>query len=276
MEAVLSYEVAAARLSAAVYYRKETGVDRDAYYSGLVGTGQINNYVINDSATAVLWLDSNLEVCQKLTLFVAYEGTTDLSDWLSNAKAGSRNVPGFGGRMRRGFYDHTRKTWRAIRRYLREHRVEAVVFTGHSLGGACANGAAALTMATFPHLQNTIHCVTFGAPRVWRPDAASLFNDDMNGRHTRFVKPYDPVPRVPTMFLYRHGEGRFLLDGDNTVRGEITSSVRAWRKNMTSLVVGVASLAREHSMPQYLEDILELPILTNAPLPSPTDGYRLV
>jgi len=188
------------------------------------------------------------------------------------------NVPGMGAKVRRGFYDHTRSTWRAVRRFIEKHEPQIVCFTGHSLGGACATIASELAILTYPVLQNTVYCVTFGAPRVLTPYAARIYNDDMNGRCTRFVIPGDLVPSVPFMTLYRHAKGRFLLNGiDHSERREITSSLGAVFNNTLNLFQGILTGAENHDMDIYWHRVSNSHVHPAMPLDlcSPTEGYRV-
>lgn len=231
--------------------------------------------VINGNAVAgIAYSDNAFE--GRTTMFVAHQGTNDGADGLSNITTGKKAIPGFTGRARKGFYNHSRKTWRFIRREIKDKKPDVVVFTGHSLGGAACSIQAALCVASFEFLQNTLYCVTFGAPRVFDSDAADVFNDCFEGRTTRFVAPHDPVPRVPNMAMYRHAYGRYLLKNGDSVRDEIIHPVKAVANNLWNLFKGVITAARTHSMAEYKYMVDAQPSIEYKELVSPSDGFKVV
>jgi pimeloyl-ACP methyl ester carboxylesterase len=123
---------------------------------------------------------------------LAFRGTADLRDWLTNVRVAPVTWPG-GGRVHDGFARGLDQVWRDVEAELGALDVPAFV-TGHSLGGALAT----LSAARHPFAA----AYTFGAPRVgdeafWRTQRTPLF---------RVVNDRDLVARVPPRRLgYTHG-----------------------------------------------------------------------
>jgi predicted lipase len=97
-----------------------------------------------------------------------------------------------------------------------EDAPRAVVFIGHSLGGALATIGAALTKQAFGHL--FVECTTFGSPRVGNKAFANFFNSCVD-RHIRFVNGNDIITRVPRINYTHVGNERKLQDSSKAVSG---------------------------------------------------------
>lgn len=270
---VTEIEKMAASQSAAIYVN-DPKVTALRYYESLKGCGVFDEIIVNGNAVTGLTTLLNL-IDGRTTLFVTYQGTNDLEDWKSNFDLGSIWIPRFSGRAREGFYYHCRKTWRPVRNYIEQTKPEAVVFCGHSLGGAAAMIASSLALVKFDSLQNTIACVTFGAPRTFKADGADNFHELIGHKHTRFVMPGDPVPTIPSMMLYRHPKGSCVIVGDDLVR-EDNEGFRAWRHNTWNKFRGIVSLARHHSMEDYYSSIGVKPHDPGFRWQSPTEGARFI
>ncbi len=133
-------------------------------------------------------------------IIVAYRGTT-YEDVLTNAKLSMTQGPFLTSRVHRGFLSYAQLPLGFIRDRLDECPGKAVIFTGHSLGGAAAVLAAALLHG---EIRNRIlFVVTFGAPRIGCGDFAAISHFLVP--HERWVHANDGVPRVPFTYRgYRH------------------------------------------------------------------------
>ena len=131
-------------------------------------------------------------------IVVAYRGTT-YEDLITNVKL--RKTAGPFGRVHRGFLAYAALPLEFIRDRLCECPGKAVLFTGHSLGGAAAVLAAALLQSQIRN--RVLSVVTFGAPRVGDSDFAAISHYLVP--HHRWVHANDGVPWVPPMLRdYRH------------------------------------------------------------------------
>ncbi|KAH0599030.1 hypothetical protein MHUMG1_03144 [Metarhizium humberi] len=100
---------------------------------------------------------------------------------------------------------------RAITNARRRYPQYAIVFTGHSLGGAVATiGAANLRRSGL-----WVNLYTYGSPRVGNDWFASWFSN-VQGGQWRVTHEDDPVPRLPPIFSgYRHITPEYWLSGGN-------------------------------------------------------------
>ncbi len=173
-------------------------------------------------STAVTFADVDTETQGFVTanadhLVVAFRGTDQVRDWLTNITA--RMEAGFGGKVHAGFAAALDSVWADVEEHLSSLRDngQTVWVTGHSLGGALAT-LAAKRLAVRPHAT-----MTFGQPRVGDRAFASAFKPV----HVRFVNNKDIVPTVPPRFIpgawppafYTHvGDLRFF-----SARGKLTA-----------------------------------------------------
>jgi hypothetical protein len=145
---------------------------------------------------------------------VAYRGSTNVPNWLRNLDCKMRRCPV--GKVHEGFAKAEEAIWAKIRPLL--HPLDAVTFTGHSLGGALA----CCSLARWPLVdaRQPVALVTFGCPRVGDGAFASALLDrllrftisvDSKGvehaegpfsRLRRYHHRYDPVPWVPSIFKW--------------------------------------------------------------------------
>ncbi|MCT4634739.1 MAG: lipase family protein [Rickettsiales bacterium] len=130
-----------------------------------------------------------------------------------------------------------------------------IIFSGHSLGGAMANIAALDFTANKP-IENTKvdNVVTFGAPRVFSPATAKLYNKLELGKKTlRVVQRGDPIPEMVPYLAYKHtGKKIVLLD----YKAQLHSS-NAYRNITSKLKQHTIENAKEYDgFSRYLIRIL--------------------
>jgi hypothetical protein len=139
---------------------------------------------------------------------LAFRGTANWQDWEINLNALRMPMPGFEAvSVHSGFWDAYVDSADDILAAVNQHVSPdlGLYITGHSLGGALAQIAAAKL-----ERDNLAACYTFGSPRV----ATKAFDRFVKCPHYRLVNHWDLVPGVPLpMFLwgYRHtGDPRLL------------------------------------------------------------------
>jgi hypothetical protein len=115
--------------------------------------------------------------------FVAFRGTTTLTDWIVDF-----DFPLNENGIHRGFYDAAMPLIPTISEMVNGQRV---VFTGHSLGAALATIAAAMVATA-----KTKERITFGSPRVGNSGFAHRAMDGLF-KAKRYVHGEDIVPTVP-------------------------------------------------------------------------------
>jgi hypothetical protein len=118
--------------------------------------------------------------------------------------------------VHRGFQNQYMEIRELIHEEIKENLPEAMLVSGHSLGGALSSICALDVAFNFPDVETT--CVTFGSPKYGNDE----FNRELSRRvpnYTRFVHEHDPVVRYPFVGPYTH-TGEFVqLKTDPTPRG---------------------------------------------------------
>lgn len=148
------------------------------------------------------------------TIVVAFRGTENLADWLTNLSLLKTNR--FYGNVHSGFCKAFELVQMQIRAHVLTlaHEQKQIVLTGHSLGGALATIATAQWAEDFPGSL----AYTFGQPRVGKSDFGTFASEEFGNRFFRIVNEDDIVTRVPPNF--RH-VGKLLHFDDN---GNLKSS----------------------------------------------------
>jgi triacylglycerol lipase len=170
----------------------------------------INTYDPRASTQAYLAVSDQFAV-------LAFRGTTDATDWKSNLNAALMPLDPERPKLKvhTGFLQAFREVEHLIRADLETHVPPTLGFyiTGHSLGGAVAQIAAAALAR-----ENLAACYTFGSPRV----AGHSFDTEVKCPHYRVVNAADLVPGVPPPVwrgYYHNGDVRWLnRQGDPPTR----------------------------------------------------------
>ena len=194
----------------------------------------INTYDPRASTEAYLAVSEEFAV-------LAFRGTTDATDWNSNLNA--RLLPLDPERptvrVHAGFLQAFREVQQDIRADLAAHVPAslALYITGHSLGGAIAQIAAAALAR-----DNLAACYTFGSPRV----SGRRFDREVKCPHYRVVNAGDIVPGVPPPVwrgYYHNGDVRWLgRHGDPPARYS-----RQWVRQFFTTLRGLAAMPFKRS-----------------------------
>ena len=91
---------------------------------------------------------------------------------------------------------------------------DAIICTGHSLGGACATICSLVLSGIFP--DRTVICVTFGSPMVGDETFSSRFTECVH-QSLRFVNADDPVTVMPSLGGYVQASDALVLGTDGKV-----------------------------------------------------------
>jgi len=191
-------------------------------------------------------------------IIVAFRGTEDLRDWLTDLTTEWTVLKG-GVRVHTGFfrsYSTIRERMFATVTRLLMQKARPVYITGHSLGGALACMATSeLANADDAQVRDSIAaCYTFGCPRA----GDKSFDWYVKVPLYRVTNGIDVVPTIPPAFLgYRHvGDPRYFrnageapLRGSPTIIAKITRTVLALPRLLFRLEIkGIA----DHSMEVYV------------------------
>ena len=189
--------------------------------------------------------------------FVAmvFRGTDELVDWLNNMKITKTEVEC--GTFHTGFYDGFMEIWSEMRLDYLECQAEQerpLFITGHSLGGAIANLAAAHCLFyDYPF----VSVYTFGQPRALAVDSVPAFNATCQERYFRFQRHHDLVGYTPLSFAHFGHVGQCIyIDDANNLHndpgwwfkflGAIESTLQALGEGWVSEMIS------NHRMGDYL------------------------
>ena len=169
-------------------------------------------------------------------IIIAFRGTTNLRDWLTNADfLRTRLTLGSVTKVHAGFLIAVDSVIWNLKKAV-ANTIKPVFITGHSLGGALAQ------LCAFRFAQAGIHVsgvFTYAQPRVGNASFRAAYNGVLGGISWRFCAAGDLVPLLPGIFTppcdgYRHaGQEVFLSNGIQVGlprKSEIALDAwRAWR-----------------------------------------------
>ena len=131
---------------------------------------------------------------------VAFAGTNDAEDWLTNLDVAKVDWDGY--QLHRGFHQaEAAIAQRLSSRYSSE--MGNLWVTGHSMGGALAT-LHALRFASGFGDEYLSGVYTFGSPRCMDSRASAMCDQLMWSRHYRHTHGNDLVPRVPSRLRFKH------------------------------------------------------------------------
>lgn len=144
----------------------------------------------------------------------ALRGSSSVSDFLADATFWKAQCPEIGIKdvfVHNGFYKQFSSLkfdiMATVFSQARKKDRPRFEFVGHSLGGALATLAAAITKSLVP--KSEVSCVTFGSPRVGNSAFAAFFNEKVD-KSVRYVNGNDAVTMAPRI-SYEHVAGLHLL-----------------------------------------------------------------
>ena len=144
-----------------------------------------------------------LRLSKRPCLFVAFAGAGDTGDWTKNLTTCTVSDWGVGGRVHGGFVERSLcLKFHFVHRMAEQLGCEAVIFTGHCLGGAVSHLSClwALRQGEFKRLNIPICSVAFAAPLVVCEEVVKEV--DQRGWSHQFlniVNEDDPVPQLLTL-----------------------------------------------------------------------------
>ncbi len=182
---------------------------------------------------------------------VSLRGTepNKLVDWLTDLDAILTSGPV--GEVHRGFYDALMSIWADLVSTLqstRQHK-QPIWFTGHSLGAALANLAAAKLLKD-EMVESIKGLYTFGQPRTGTRTFADWFDGEMKPQTYRFVNHHDIVPHVPLPPLYMHSGNLIHFDS----KGNIHTDEAFWDAMREKLDETAKNLIKDKFIPDEIED----------------------
>lgn len=201
------WAIEAARLT---YYRAEASEDEHRRLADALAQAGFGapTLIVHDGTHSFAFAAMHAEG----TALVAFRGTQpdEIRDIATNLQAHQVDWPESGGRVHAGFARAARALLPAVREWLQDGEGagrNALVFTGHSLGGALATLTATVLAPTL--------LVTLGAPRVGN----AAFVGTLAGiEMLRLVDGCDIVTQLPPAFsLYAHAGPTTYISCDGRV-----------------------------------------------------------
>jgi len=197
---------------------------------------------------------------------IAFRGTTDIADWLTNLDVKMTEHTESGGKIHHGFARALTGVWTDIHAEIMRRDPDAIHLIGHSLGGALATVCAARLAAIN---QPDIALTTFGCPRVGNRRFVRwlLPRIDLS---IRYVNRADVVPRVPAFGfrfkgwrpqwcgLYRQLGPMEFTDGERWYHDPPLLYVEAVRMRAYWQDLGIPGIVgrKDHQIPEYREALM--------------------
>lgn len=192
--------------------------------------------------------DTQLYILKKEedTLYVVFRGTSSIKDVLVDLKISRvrmrKNI-----KVHSGFYNQFKSVELEItKRLIKEENIKKIFFTGHSLGGALAQIAAAYYSDIFDFAH--VVCHTFGSPRVGNRYFVEWFSQNVD-EYVRVINKKDPVPMIPSFHYWNHTPNCMVLYGDGKIKKDQKDI--PWYKRIYKLVSN--SNVHEHDCDEYIK-----------------------
>jgi hypothetical protein len=166
--------------------------------------------------TNKVYVDTQFGVFRDLTrdgkstndIIVAFRGTKELADILTDINAFKAEFKQVGGKVHKGFLEAYLAVRAIIFDILVNKRPDSLTITGHSLGAALAT-LAAVDIAK--NLKLRVTCINFGCPRVGNKEFADLVSQFVPS-FLRIVDGADIATVLPPRILgYKHGTKKVMI-----------------------------------------------------------------
>lgn len=197
---------------------------------------------ISSSEDTQLYIWKNKDI-----VHVTFRGTSSIQDVLKDLDIKRTRISGKI-KVHKGFYKQFKSIEIKLTKILLKLTDDAkrIIFSGHSLGGALAQIAAAYYGDIFEEL--FITCYTFGSPRVGNTYFVEWFSNSVD-EHVRVVNEGDPVPMIPTMFYWTHTKNICIKLSDNI---QYLKNDTPWYKRIFELFKSHVS---HHSCDEYIKKL---------------------
>jgi hypothetical protein len=175
----------------------------------------------------------------KHTHLLAFRGTSNAGNFLTDAETPLVSHPSYPGRVHRGFAEAVDRLWSDIRRLVGDPgRCPPIWITGHSLGGAMATLASVRLAAEGFTIRGVY---TFGSPRPGNAAFANAYDRP----NYRFVNDNDLVPHLPFHWCYQHVGELKLFDPLGNIKEELAD----WHEKKLQLSRHAKRVQRHHREP---------------------------
>lgn len=150
-----------------------------------------------------LWLDEANKI-----LFIVFRGSDSVCDLMNNLNIVPRPFKN-AGKIHAGYYDYYKAVESPLMAYVKKtaHRLQQIVVTGHSLGGACAVLA---SLEVTQYIAN-VTCITFGTPPMADESFLEVQSRLVPDTH-RVFNIEDWAPKLPIPGLHHVGKPIILCN----------------------------------------------------------------
>lgn len=205
-----------------------------------------------EDAQAYLWRIDDV-------LYVVFRGTSSTKDVISDLDAAQQEYDKASEHVKvhRGFLKQFQSVKRSIEFYIKGvlHELSAIVFTGHSLGGALATLAACYFSKTIPSQTVQYKCITFGSPRVGNKNFLELYNS-CNMQSVRIFNREDIVSMFPASRCYVHVSDGYCLNTSS--KYEYCKTDSSWYSRLLCTLKFIFfRTIRSHSIDEYISRLKE-------------------
>jgi predicted lipase len=145
-------------------------------------------------------------------IYLTFRGSTSIEDWINNARVDLEQYPYCANcSVHKGFFEAEKSVNDTIqillqKSILRYPEAQALIITGHSLGGAMATLTAMEILLSNLHTTIPLRLFNFGSPRVGNPNFAIFASATIPDRN-RVTHYRDIVPHLPSRDEYMHISG---------------------------------------------------------------------
>ncbi len=200
--------------------------------------GELGDFITSDQDTQLFFQRKGD------TVYVTFRGTSSFKDVITDMNIRTIRIKDKI-RVHEGFYNQFKSVEIEITKRLIKHiDAKNIIFTGHSLGGALAQLAAAY-YGEILDFSNVI-CHTFGSPRVGNKYFVEWFSKHVD-ENIRVENNRDPVPMIP-QFPYWHHTTNTCISVSDTQEKEKTQDT-PWFKRPFKLFKSKLS---EHDCELYI------------------------
>lgn len=207
----------------------------------------------------------NINYNNKDTLFIAFRGTDSKLDWLHNINITQSILPipntqldSFP-RIHSGFNSHFNSIRPSIQQeinhYISNTQQPHIIFTGYSIGAACAS----IGYLYFNYLYNQIHninLINFASPKIGDDNYVKLM-DNIKSNSIRIIRHLDPIPILPDDIFFRHAGPEFYIN-DHIIPMNNSTTCCSFLKNLCCFKCRNqtwVNILNEHALSKYNQDL---------------------
>ena len=201
-------------------------------------------------------------------IYIAFRGTMDLMDTRDIIDIRHQSLSSPFVKVHKGFHSQffsiEQQITKDIADILQSYKVNQIVFTGHSLGGALAFIAAPFYAELLKKQKKkkdiTFNAVSFGSVSVGNVQFLKWFLDNVDS-HYRIENIKDIIPFVPVHPSFVHLPNRILLDSNGIVSTS-NNDTQVYSSKLLQAICdqstwsnGISSVFKDHACESYIDNL---------------------